>query len=407
MAVFEYKGYDSKGREVKGLKDFDSEGQLKNSLQNEGIFITSIKEISSAKTKGGAKKSFFEKKITIDELAITTKQLAVLSKSGISLVESLTAIIEQTESEVLKRVLSQVKQDVNEGISFADALKKHPKIFNNLYVSMIQAGQSSGTLDLVLDRLSEFTENQSKLRKKVSSALTYPIVMVVFSFLVISVLFIVVIPKISKLFLKMKVALPPLTSALISISKFMSSYWYIVLAIIFLSIYIFRRYINTPKGRKKFDNFKLNMPIFGPIIQMVAIARFSKTLATLLKNGVPLLTSFQIVKNVVDNHILKEAIEEASNSIREGESIAKPLKKSNLFPPIVTHMIAIGERSGQLEHMLENVATTYESQVENKLSSLTSLLEPFIIIFLGGVILLVVLAIMMPIMKMNQLAKGR
>ncbi len=407
MAVFEYKGYDSKGKDVKGLKDFDSEGQLKNSLQNEGIFITSIKEISSSKTKGGAKRSFFEKKITIDELAITTKQLAVLSKSGISLVESLTAIIEQTESEVLKRVLSQVKQDVNEGISFADALKKHPKIFNNLYVSMIQAGQSSGTLDLVLDRLSDFTENQSKLRKKVSSALTYPIVMVIFSFLIISVLFIVVIPKISTLFIKMKVALPPLTSALISISKFVSSYWYIILAMIFLSIYLFRRYINTPKGRKKFDNFKLNMPVFGPIIRMVAIARFSKTLATLLKNGVPLLTSFQIVKNVVDNHVLKEAIEEASNSIREGESIAKPLKKSNLFPPIVTHMIAIGERSGQLEHMLENVATTYESQVENKLSSLTSLLEPFIIIFLGGVILLVVLAIMMPIMKMNQLAKGR
>jgi general secretion pathway protein F len=272
---------------------------------------------------------------------------------------------------------------------------------------MIQAGQSSGTLDLVLDRLSDFTENQSKLRKKVSSALTYPIVMVIFSFLIISVLFIVVIPKISTLFIKMKVALPPLTSALISISKFVSSYWYIILAMIFLSIYLFRRYINTPKGRKKFDNFKLNMPVFGPIIRMVAIARFSKTLATLLKNGVPLLTSFQIVKNVVDNHVLKEAIEEASNSIREGESIAKPLKKSNLFPPIVTHMIAIGERSGQLEHMLENVATTYESQVENKLSSLTSLLEPFIIIFLGGVILLVVLAIMMPIMKMNQLAKGR
>ncbi len=406
MALFEYKGISSGGKDIKGLKDADTEAMLKSMLTNEGIYVTSIKEVSKAENKK-VKMQLFEQKVDIEELAITTKQLAVLIRSGISLVDSLNAIIEQTENETFRKVLSQVKQEVNEGISLADALKKHPKVFSNLYVSMIQAGQSSGTLDLVLDRLSEFTLNQFKLKKKVISSLTYPLVMIIVAVCVVAILFVVVIPKITKLFTKMKVALPPLTKGLIAVSTFVANYWYIVLILIITGIYFFRKYINTPKGRKKFDNFKLNMPIFGSVIRMVSIARFSKTLATLLKNGVPLITAFQIVKNVVDNVVIKEAIEEASNSIKEGESISKPLKKSGQFPPIVIHMIAIGEKSGQLEEMLENVADTYESQVENKLTSMTSLLEPIVIIMLAGVVLVVVFAVLMPIMKMNQLVKGR
>ncbi len=406
MALFEYKGISSGGKDIKGLKDADTEAMLKSMLTNEGIYVTSIKEVSKAENKK-VKMQLFEQKVDIEELAITTKQLAVLIRSGISLVDSLNAIIEQTENETFRKVLSQIKQEVNEGISLADALKKHPKVFSNLYVSMIQAGQSSGTLDLVLDRLSEFTLNQFKLKKKVISSLTYPLVMIIVAVSVVAILFVVVIPKITKLFTKMKVALPPLTKGLIAVSTFVANYWYIVLILIILGIYFFKKYINTPKGRKKFDNFKLNMPIFGSVIRMVSIARFSKTLATLLKNGVPLITAFQIVKNVVDNVVIKEAIEEASNSIKEGESISKPLKKSGQFPPIVIHMIAIGEKSGQLEEMLENVADTYESQVENKLTSMTSLLEPIVIIMLAGVVLVVVFAVLMPIMKMNQLVKGR
>lgn len=404
MAVFEYKGFDAAGKEIKGIKDSESEGMLKNMLANEGIFITTIKEIAKKGPKGQS--TFFEKKVTIDELALTTKQLAVLTRAGISLVESLNALIDQTDNERLKRVLSQVKQEVNEGESFADALGKHPKVFSKLYVSMIEAGQKSGALDIVLDRLSEFTVKQAKLRKKVKSALTYPMVMIIICLLVIAILFIFVIPKISKLFTKMKVALPPLTQGLIAISNFMASYWYLVLLGIFVSIFLFKRYINKPVGRKKFDRFKLKMPIFGRMIRMVSIARFAKTLSILLKNGVPLLEAFQIVKNVLDNEVLKEVIEEASQSVREGESIVKPLKRSGEFPPIVTHMIAIGEKSGQLEEMLENIAESYEDQVENTVSSLTAIMEPIIIVMLGGIVLMVVMAIMLPMMKMSQLAKG-
>ncbi len=405
MAVFEYKGINSKtGKDVKGLKNSDTEAQLKTMLSNEGIYVTNIKEVTS---KGTKKAPMFAQKVGSEELSIMTKQLSVLFRAGITLVESLTALIDQTENETLKRILSQVKQDVNEGTSFADSLKKHPKVFSTLYVSMIRAGESSGTMDLVLDRLSEFTIKQSKLRRKVVSSLTYPAIMIFISVAVIVVLFIVVIPKITKLFEKMKVALPPVTKFLINVSEFMVSYWWVILIMIFISMFSFNRWVDTKKGRRKFDEIKLRMPIFGSIIQMVAIARFTKTLATLLSNGVPLLTAFKIVKNVVGNTVIQEAIEEASIAVKEGESIAKPLKKSGYFPPIVIHMIAIGEKSGRLEEMLENIGDSYETQVENKLSTITTILEPLIIVMLGGVVLVVIMAIMMPIMKMNQLVKQR
>ncbi len=404
MAVFEFKGIDKNGKDIKGIRNSDTESQLKSLLSNEGIFVTSIK---SVKQKNNARKSsMFQKKVTSEDLSIMTKQLSVLIRSGITLVESLTALIEQTEDENFKMILSQVKQEVNEGTAFADALRKHPKIFSNLYVSMIQAGESSGTLDIVLDRLSEFTVKQAKLKRKVISSLAYPVIMVFISVLVVGALFVFVIPKITALFVKMKTALPPITNFLISISNFMASYWLLMILFIVVAVILFKKWIATPDGRKKFDEFKLNMPVFGSIIRMNAIARFSTTLATLLKNGVPLLTAFKIVKNVVDNTVIQEAIEEASLAIKEGESIAKPLKKSGYFPAIVTHMIAIGEKSGQLEEMLENIGESYESQVENKLSALTTILEPIIIVMLGGVVLVVVMAIMMPLMKMNQLAKG-
>jgi len=404
MAVFEFKGIDKNGKDIKGIRNSDTESQLKAMLLSEGIFVTSIK---SVKEKNSSKRSsFFQKKITSEDLSIMTKQLSVLIRSGITLVESLTALIEQTEDENFKMILSQVKQEVNEGTSFADALKKHPSVFSNLYVSMIQAGESSGTLDVVLDRLSEFTVKQAKLKRKVISSLAYPFIMVIISILVVGALFIFVIPKITELFKKMNAVLPPLTKFLIAVSNFMASYWYIILILVFLSIFFFKKWVVTKEGREKFDKFKLNMPIFGSIIRMNAIARFSSTLATLLKNGVPLLTAFKIVKNVVDNKVIEQAIEEAALAVKEGESIAKPLKKSGYFPAIVTHMIAIGEKSGQLEEMLENIGESYESQVENKLSALTTILEPIIIVMLGGVVLMVVMAIMMPLMKMNQLVKG-
>lgn len=403
MAVFEFKGIDKNGKDIKGIRNSDTESQLKSLLSNEGVFVTSIK---SVKQKNNARKSsMFQKKVTSEDLSIMTKQLSVLIRSGITLVESLTALIDQTEDENFKMVLSQVKQEVNEGTAFADALRKHPKIFSNLYVSMIQAGESSGTLDIVLDRLSEFTVKQAKLKRKVISSLAYPVIMVFISVLVVGALFIFVIPKITALFIKMKATLPPITKFLIAISSFMASYWLLLVIFSVILVFFFKKWVATTNGRKKFDEYKLNMPIFGSIIRMNAVARFSTTLATLLKNGVPLLSAFKIVKNVVDNTVIQEAIEEASSAIKEGESIAKPLKKSGYFPAIVTHMIAIGEKSGQLEEMLENIGESYESQVENKLSALTTILEPIIIVMLGGVVLVVVMAIMVPLMKMNQLVK--
>lgn len=320
------------------------------------------------------------------------------------MLESLRALVEQVDNEALKRVLSQVRADVNEGMSLADAMQKH-KCFSNVYVNMVRAGESSGALELVLERLAEFTEGQSKLRSKVIGALTYPAVMIVVAVLVVVILMTSVVPKITSIFDGAKVQLPLMTRVLIATSNTISSYWWLLIILFGLLIYGLIRLINTPKGRAKWDRMKLKLPVFGPIMQMVSIARFARTLSTLLSGGVPLLTTLQIVRNVVSNDALEKAVDDVREAVREGEDIAGPLKRSGQFPPMVVHMIAVGEKSGQLEEMLGRIAQAYESRVETRVSMLTSLLEPVMILFMGVTIGGIIGAVMVPIMQMSSLVK--
>ncbi len=320
------------------------------------------------------------------------------------MLESLRALVEQVDNEVLKRVLSQVRADVNEGLSLADAMQKH-KVFSNVYVNMVRAGESSGALELVLERLADFTEGQSRLQSKVIGALTYPAVMIVVAILVVIILMTTVVPKITSMFSSAKVQLPLMTRALIFASSFLKSYWWLLLLLLIAAIYGITRLLKIPKWHERFDRLKLRLPVFGPIMQMVSIARFSRTLATLLSGGVPLLTTLQIVRNVVSNDALEKAIDDVREAVREGEDIAGPLKRSGRFPPMVTHMIAVGEKSGQLEEMLSRIATAYESRVETRVSMLTSLLEPLMILFMGVTIGGIVGAVMVPIMQMSTLVK--
>jgi general secretion pathway protein F len=302
--------------------------------------------------------------------------------------------------------VSKVRERVNEGASLADALGDHPKVFAPLYVNMIRAGESSGTLDVVLSRLADFTEYQVRLRSKVMGAMMYPIIMMVVGVIIVSVLFVVVVPKIRKIFDRLESSLPLPTEVLIGVSTFVSNYWWLLLLVVGTGTVLFLRFIRSEKGREKWDRFVLRVPVFGPLVRMVAIARFTKTLGTLLSSGVPLLTALDIVKNVLNNKLLEKVVEEARVSIQEGESIAGPLKRSKQFPPLVTHMIAIGEKSGELEAMLANVASAYDQQVESKVNTLTSLLEPIMIVAMGGVVGFIVFSILLPILKMNQ-ALGR
>ena len=406
MPVFEVRGFDSQGRTIKDVFDADSEKALRLQLKREGIFIEQIIEKgATAKRRGEIDFSKYFERISISDLSIVTRQLATLIKAGIPLVEAIAALVEQTSNMKMKNILSDIKNRLNEGSNLADALSHYPDVFSNLYVNMVRAGETSGTLEIVLERIADYTENQAKLRAKITSALTYPVIMLFVAIGIISFLFVAVVPKITRIFEEMKASLPLPTKILIAISSFVRDYWWLLFLVIGAGIYFTIKYIRSPAGKIKFDSLMLRAPVIGEITRMLAMARFSRTLSTLLRSGVPILQAMDIVKNILNNQILLSALEEARNSIREGESIAIPLKKSGQFPPLVIHMIAVGERSGQLEDMLNNVADTYDYQVEARLGALTSLLEPIMILSMGAVIFFMVISILLPILQLNEFIK--
>lgn len=464
MAVFEYRGIvATSGKQVHGVRDADNAKVLRAVLKREGVLLTSAQEEIKAQRgkKGASDGAPLFRRVPAQDVAMTTRQLATLVTAGIPLVEAVGALIEQSEKLELKRVLTQVVDRLNEGSSLAKALEAHPHVFSNLYVSMIAAGEASGTLEGVLERLADFMESQSKLRGKVGAALAYPALMTVIGSALITVMMVVVVPKVTAIYESLDRALPWYTEALIGTSRLVASNQMLGF-LVSLFTFTFTRsalrdfkpterakqrtfaglalvggaglltcafsvdslgalavgvvigifaglgvawliaWVATPEGRVAKDSFILRMPIFGTLVRMLAVSRFARTLATLLKAGVPLLKAMEIVKNVLDNGKLEKVIETAAGSIREGESIAGPLKRSGDFPPIVTHMIAVGERSGQLEQMLENVARAYDTQVETRVQALTSLLEPLMIVIMGGGVGFIAFAMLMPLIQMNE-----
>jgi general secretion pathway protein F len=409
MPVFEYKALTTAGRAVQGLREAESPKSLRAALRRDGVFLTEVlgeKEQQAQQKREVNVRRWVLGRVGAQDLAVATRQLAVLVNAGIPLVESLGALVEQVEHERLKRILSDVKQRVNEGASLADALGAHPRVFTTLFANMIRAGESSGALDVVLYRLAEFTESQARLRSKVLGTMAYPAAMLLIGSFIMGVLFTVVIPKVLRIFEDTEAVLPWNTRALVAVSGFVSTFWWAIGLALAGGVWGFLRWRKTPAGRARWDRFVLRAPIFGPLVRQIAIGRFARTLSTLLKSGVPLLTAMDIVKNIVGNTRLAEVIEQSRDAIREGESIAAPLKRSGEFPPLVHHMVSVGERSGALEEMLANVADAYEDQVETAVGALTSLLEPIMIVGMGGVVAFIVFSVLMPILQMNTLAGG-
>ena len=408
MPIYEYKGLTTAGKNVKGMQDAESQAALRTYLQGKGIFVTEVFEGKGAKTSTDNRDVDFKRMlqfVTLRDIAIFTRQLATLLRAGIPLVESLTALTDQAEKDELKRVLSDVRRQVNEGSSLANALKGHPKHFGDLYVNMVKAGESAGNLDTVLARLTEFLEAQIELRSKVVGAMVYPIIMLFIGVVIMAILFTFVIPKVTAIFKDQGATLPLITRFLIFVSEAFANWWFIIFPAIGLGIWGFIRWKSTT-GRQKWDRFVLKIPFIGGLVRMIAIARFARTLGTLLASGVPLLQALDIVKDILGNTRLIEVVEDARVNIREGDSIAQPLKRSGEFPPLVTHMINIGEKSGQLEEMLENVAVSYNQQVDVRIQALTTLLEPLMIVFMGIGAAIVVFGIMLPILQLNQMVGG-
>ena len=408
MSVFEYSGVDQKRKKVSGIIDADNVKTARLRLRRMGIYPEKVT------LEGGSKKrislrteidfSKYFQRIKTQDIAVMTRQISTLLNAGIPLVDSLTAVIDQVDNVRLRKIVTEVREKVTEGTKLSDSLRHYPKIFNNLFVNMVNAGENSGTLDIVMLRLADFTESQSALRSKIIGAMIYPIIMSIVGFALMAMLLTFVVPKVTAIFEGMDATLPLPTRVLIAVSNGLISYWYVVVLVIPLIIYGVRRWINTPKGREWYDTKILRMPIFGNLIRLVAISRFSRTLSTLLSSGVPLLTSMDIVSNIITNVKICKAIRDTRTSVQEGASVAEPLRKSGEFPPIVTHMIAIGERTGDLEKMLERVANSYDTQVSNTVSTLTTLLEPIMILVMAGVVSFIVMSILLPILQLNQLA---
>jgi general secretion pathway protein F len=404
MPIYSYKGLDRTGKEIKSTINTESIVIAKQRIKSLGVMLIEIKEQKAQGTSGPSNILKLGKgSVPVDDLAMMTRQLATLIKAKIQIVEALSALTDQVDNPNLRLILSDLKQKVNEGASLAKALQDHPKVFNSVFVNMVEAGEASGTLEIVLLRLADFTESQVRLKNKIRGAMTYPVIMGVFGFVMMNVIFIFVIPQIAKIFLSMKKELPLITKLCIWISEFLQSYWWLVILGIIGSIYLLNKYINTKSGEAKWHALQLKLPVLGVLVKMINVSRFCSTLGTLLNSGVPILPAMTIVKNLIPNVHMKEAIEKARISVSEGASITGPLIQSGYFPSLVTHMIRLGEKSGELEPMLKIISENYEDQVQSKISGLTSVLEPIMMICLGGAIGFIVFAVVIPMMNLNSI----
>ena len=403
MSVFDYKALNARGDQVTGIIDADTTADARAKLRKRGIFPTEVIESDEkVDLRSDQAISRLFHRIKAGDVAVFTRQMATLLSSGLQLVQSLNALIDQLERSPLKRVIIKVRDDVNAGKSFGDALRRFPRVFTPLYINMIQAGEAAGALDVVLERLADLTEKSVKMRNHIRSVMVYPILVACIGVAVIVFLLVKVVPTITSIFAETQQALPLPTVILLSISDFLRGYWWALIFIIGGIYLLFTFWRKGPRGRQVIDRLKLRLPLFGPLIRKVAVVRFSRTLATLLSSGAPLIGSLGIVKNIVNNTSIARSIEEAIEAIRAGQSIAGPFRKSRVFPPIVVHMISIGETSGALEPMLEKIAQSYEDEVETMVSALTSLLEPIMIVTMGIVVGYIVLSILLPIFQMSQ-----
>jgi general secretion pathway protein F len=405
MAIYSYKGMDKSGKEIKSTITSESLSIAKSKIRTMGVMLLEIKEQKSQSTpKSGGSSFSFGQGVSTNELALMTRQLATLVKAKIQIVEALNALVEQSDSPKLKLVLSEVKQKVNEGSSLAHALADYPKIFNTVYVNMVEAGEASGTLQIVLLRLADFTEAQVKLRLQIKKAMTYPIIIASLGVIMMSIILMFVIPKISRIFTSTRRELPWQTEVSIWLSNFLVNNWYFLVPGLIIGWLLFLKYISTVKGKKVWHRVLLKTPVIGELTMMINVSRFCSSLATLLNSGVPILTSMRIVKNLVANVHMQQAIEESRITVSEGASLTGPLIKSQLFPPMVTHMIKLGEKSGELEPMLQIVAENYEDQVETKLSGLTSFIEPIMMVIMGLAVAFIIFSVVVPIMELNNLS---
>ena len=410
MPVYEYTALDAKGKMTSGIIDADGARTARQKLRASGIFPVDVKETqeketTEIKTTRVANLSRYLRRVKPAEIAIMTRQLSTLITAGFPLVSAIDALVPQTKSHRLKTVLAQVKDAIVEGQSFAQALSQYPKVFTPIYINMVRAGETSGTLEIVLERLADITEKQQDLTNRIQTALAYPLFMCVIGTIVLFVLLTYIVPSITAIFLDMGQALPTPTRLLIFLSNFFKSFWWIILIVVVGAGVALHRTKKTDRGRYAYDKTILALPVLGVLARKLAVARFTRTLSSLLENGVSMLIALDIVKNIAGNVLLSGAVEKAAQEVGKGQALWAALNEGQVFPQLAIQMIQVGEQSGELEGMLNKIADVFEKEVENSVMRLTSYLEPVMILAMGCIVGFIVLSICLPIFEMNQLIK--
>jgi type IV pilus assembly protein PilC len=397
MPIFTYVGKSKRGRVLKGELEAADERIARIQLKRKNIDVTKLKQ----KPKDiFASISFMQPKVTKKDLVIFTRQFSTMIDAGLPLVQGLNILSDQMENRTFKGMLKQVTKDVEGGSTLADALNKHPKVFDSLFVNLVAAGEVGGILDTILQRLAAYIEKAEKLKSKVKGALVYPIAVLIIGILVMAVIMVFVIPVFQEMFSGLGSGLPALTQLVINISNFTKSNIHFMIIAVIVIIWGFRRFRGTSSGGRIIDRIFLKMPIFGELIRKVAVARFTRTLGTMISSGVPILDALEITAKTSGNVVVEEVIFEARTSIAEGQTIAEPLSESDIFPGMVTQMISVGESTGALDSMLEKIANFYDDEVDATVSALTALLEPLMMMFLAGALGPIIIAMYLPIFQM-------
>jgi type IV pilus assembly protein PilC len=401
MPTFAYTFRDAAGTVRSGTSEAESAETLRRRLQEQGFTVTEVRQVRAHRPGGGWGR------VKLSDLAIFCRQFSTMQDAGVSIVRSLDVLAQQTQSPKLRRIIMDIQAEVEAGQTLSKAMSKYPNVFSNLFIGLIRAGEVGGVLEESLQRLAAFLEADVALRRKVRAAMTYPTIVVIAALAIVIGLVTFILPRFFDVFRDLNIKeFPVMTQMLMDFSNFLTSRWYVMIAIVALVVMAFRMFVRTRIGRRLYDRLKLKLPVFGPLNHKIALARFSRTLSTLLSSGVPILQALETVAGTVANEIIAEAVMEARARIREGDRIGPPLEKSGMFPPMVVHMISIGEESGALDQMLSKVADFYESEVESTLQSLTSAIEPVLIVLLGGMVGFIVISLLLPLITAVQSLAG-
>lgn len=403
--TFAYKVRDRGGKLVEGQLEADNAQLVVGKLRSMGYVPIEVQQTSGNALKKDLKIPGFSDRVKLKDVAVFSRQFATMINAGLSLLRALAILAEQTENKALADVANQVRLDVEKGSSLSNALSKHPKVFNRLYISMVKAGEIGGVLDSVLMRLADTIEKQVELRRKVKSAMTYPAVVAVLVLVIVTAMLLFIIPMFQDLYTELGGKLPLPTQILINVSNFVRQFWWLIFGVEIAAVVLFRRWINNENGRKQWDALKLKMPVFGQLVRKTALARFSRTLSALVRSGVPILESLDIVADTCGNHVVAEATRATQASVKRGEPLARELENHAVMPPMVVQMMAVGEETGALDEMLDKIADFYDQEVEATVDALTSLIEPLLIVVMGVCVGGMVISLYLPMFNIIKLIK--